>query len=103
MGFLMTQCATTRFDLRGVDCLTRCRMLLDAYYARIAGNQAIEVRFNERWITYRHGDVDALIEAYRIERGACPAAAAAGLPDLNPGQRSRRGRPASAVFTFPRL
>ncbi|WP_148043039.1 hypothetical protein [Methylocystis hirsuta] len=81
----------------------RCRSLLDAYYARISGSQAIEVRFNERWVTYRHGDVAGLIEAYRIERAQCPSAAAAGLPDLNPGLRARRGAPASAVFTFPRL
>jgi len=95
--------APTRIDASTLDCVANLRAILNAYEAAIAGNTAIEVRFNERWTTYNKVNATALLEYYRIRFNACPQARAAGLPALNPSARAVRGAPARGFWNFPRL
>ena len=71
--------------------------------ALLAGQQRIEVRFNERWVTYNKGDATKLVETYTTLYSQCPDAKMQGLPDLNPAKRVKRGPPARGFQTFPHL
>jgi hypothetical protein len=94
----------TRLDLRNTSsCVEALQSMAQAYYTILTGNQRVMVRFQERWTEYQKGNVKELVNAYTTLYNQCPGAAAAGLPNLNPGLASRRGAPARGLNIFPRL
>jgi hypothetical protein len=103
----MTTCpptAQTQFDVRNpASCVQLCSLLLQAYYNVIAGQGRVTVRFQERWTEYQKGNVKELREQYMVLYTQCPAAKAAGLPNINPMNAVRRGAPARGLQIFPRL
>lgn len=92
-----------RFDVRTSSCVDALADLFNAYMAIVAGANHIEVRYNERWVTYGKGNADALVTLYRTLYAQCPSAKAAGLPDLNPALKARRGPPVRGLSVWPRL
>jgi hypothetical protein len=77
-------------------------MILEAYETVIAGTQRTQVRFQERWTEFQKGNAMELRNYYVTVYGQCPAAARAGLPDLNPAMQVRRGAPARSLNRFDR-
>lgn len=93
-----------KYDLdHNNECVSTLKGLLQAYTDVVTGNQTVEVRFNDRWTTYTKANVAALSELYRLLYTGCRGAEQAGLPSLNPGERSRRGAPTRGYWNFPRL
>lgn len=92
------------YDVRNTaNCVVMCQTLLAAYYQVISGNQTTVVRYNERWVEYNKANADSLRDNYMLLYNQCPSAKAAGLPDINPANKVRRGAPARAGFPFPRM
>jgi hypothetical protein len=91
------------FDASTSDCVAACNALFQAYVAAVAGKTRVVVRFNERWTEYSKPDVPALLTLYQTLYAQCPAAKAAGLPDLNPNLKVQRGRPARGHFRWSPL
>lgn len=94
----------TSFDMRNVaDCRQMLGELYQAYVNLLSGHSRIVVRFNERWSEYQKSNTTELLTLYTTMYSQCPAAATSGLPNLNPGNRSKRGSPARSFLGFPRL
>lgn len=97
-------CPPGRYDVSGTnDCVAKLSMLYEAYIAAVAGKARVVVRFNDRWSEYSRPDAPALLTLYMTLYQQCPAAAASGLPDLNPANKVKRGRPGRGYFAWPRL
>ena len=85
----------TKFDVSSaVGCVAMLQQLFQAYVAVSTGTQRVVVRFGERWTEYNRPDAAKLLTLYQSIYVNCPAAAAAGMPDLNPNLRVKRGSPA---------
>ncbi len=96
--------STTIFDVRNVtSCVGMLQQLFQAYMAAVTGQRRIIVRFNERWSEYQKVNVGELLVTYQTLYAQCPGAAAAGLPNLNPNNKVRRGPPSRGGFFFPRM
>jgi hypothetical protein len=95
-------CPPGSFDASTFDCVDNLRALFNAYMAAVAGKTRVVVRFNDRWSEYARPDAPALLMLYQTLYAQCPAAQHC-LPDLNPNLRVQRGRPATGIFTWPRL
>lgn len=96
-------CPPGGYDASTNDCVGNLRALLAAYQAAVSGRTRVVVRFNDRWSEYARPDVQALLTLYQTMYAQCPNARAAGLPDLNPNLKVRRGGPARGFFTWPHL
>ena len=95
---------TLSFDLRSSGtCLEMLNGMLAAYYQTLAGNKPVTVRFKERWMEYSKATANDLLAAYQTLYRQCPYAVTAGLPDLNPNNRVRRGPPSRGFQVFPRF
>jgi hypothetical protein len=94
----------TSFDVNSAtSCVAMCQQLFQAYVNQMSGTQRIVVRFGERWTEYNRANGADLLVLYMTLYTQCPAAAAAGLPNLNPNMSVKRGAPARGFQTFPRL
>jgi len=94
----------TQFDVRNTtSCVDMVSYIFQAYVNATVGDKTVVVRFGERWTEYGKPNIEALQRLYMMLYTQCPAAAAAGLPNLNPANAVRRGAPARAFFNFPRL
>ena len=87
----MTCDATVSFA--GLTCLEQCKALYEAYMMVITGNKRVMVSYGEYSLQYSQANADSLLQAYNTHHAQCPEAKAAGLPDLDPGRRVRRGPP----------
>lgn len=97
-------CPPGRYDVSGTsDCVAKLSMLYEAYVSALTGKTRVIVRFNDRWSEYARPDAPALLTLYMTLYQQCPAAKAAGLPDLNPNLKVQRGAPARGFFAWPRL
>lgn len=77
------------------DCRAVLQGLFKAYMQVATGQQRVRVRFNDRWSDYAPGNLPALRDLYTTLYNQCPDRA--GLPDLSPGRRVRRGPPLYGV------
>lgn len=92
------------FDTSTVtDCVSTLSMIYQAYVACVAGKTRVVVRFNDRWSEYAKPDAASLLTLYMTLYQQCPNAAQSGLPNLNPGLKAQRGRPARGFYAWPRL
>lgn len=96
-------CPPGQYDASTADCVANLRALFGAYQAAVAGRTRVVVRVNDRWSEYARPDVPALLTLYQTLYAQCPYAEAAGLPNLNPNLKSKRGGPARGFFTWPHL
>lgn len=97
-------CPPGRYDVAAtVDCVARLTMIYNAYLDCISGQKRVVVRFNERWSEYSKPDAPSLLSVYQTLYNQCPGAQAAGLPNLNPGLKARRGCPARGFSAWPTL
>ncbi len=97
-------CPSSSYDVGGAtDCVTQLALLYQAYLAAIAGQTRVVVRFNDRWSEYARPDAPALLALYQTLYAQCPRAKVAGLPDLNPNLKVKRGRPATGLHSWSRL
>lgn len=97
-------CPPGRYDVSSQnDCVAKIAMLYEAYIAAVTGQTRVVVRFNDRWSEYARPDADKLLTLYMTLYAQCPGAALAGLPDLNPNLKVKRGRPARGFFSWPHL
>jgi len=94
----------TQFDIRNVtSCVAMASYLYQAYLNAVVGDKTVVVRFGERWTEYGKPNIAELRQLYMQHYTQCPAAAQAGLPNLNPANRVRRGAPARSFNNFIRL
>lgn len=103
MAIPQSACPPGSFDTTGQDCVGTLSTIYNAYLTALTGKQRTVVRFNDRWTEYTKVDAASLLTLYTTLFSQCPGAAAAGLPNLNPGLSAKRGRPGRGFFTWPRL
>lgn len=76
--------------------VSSCRQLLvdlfNAYTKLVAGQARVRVRYGDRWTEYEPGKGTQLLALYNTIYAQCPDTA--GLIDLDPGRRVKRGPPA---------
>lgn len=96
-------CPTKRVDTTHMGCAEAASAIYQAYLVAISGNQRISVRFNERWTEYNKANADHLLQQYNTLYNQCPQAKLAGLPNLNPGLKARRGPPLRGFSIFGRM
>ena len=96
--------APATFDVSvAPDCVTALNSLYQAYVSLVSGGTRSEVRFADRTVIYTGANVAKLQELYMLLRAQCPQATVANLPNLNPGNRVRRGPPVYSVTHRQRL
>lgn len=86
--------AASEFDLAQCgECRTLLMQLFQAYTQAMTGNQRIRVRVGDRWTDYSRANVPELLTLYRTLFTQCAEGGVDmnGIPDLNPGNRARRG------------
>lgn len=86
-----------------MSCIEQLRALYAAYLAAVTGQVRVITRFNDRWSEYARPEPKLIQELYMTLYVQCPAASAAGLPNLNPNSKVQRGAPARGVQSWPRL
>jgi hypothetical protein len=82
------------FNASTASCRDNIIALINAHAKLVAGEQRVRVRFNDRWTEYGPGSVTFLEQTINLWQAQCPDADQAGLIQMNPGLRARRGRPA---------